>query len=300
MSVGRSVRLLAMTAVAVVAVGAGLLASSSASLNAQTANNGNVWSFTSLYAPSSLTAVSAGDDVALGWTAGTNGNGYSVLGATNGSSSNCGSATYAAIGSSVGTTYTDAGRFTPQGTYYCYQVQTSYGSWTSVTSNPTAAAQLGFVASTGAAANGGQARKLDTGDTITIDFDQAVNTATGPGGTNTVCTFAGSTDTIVLGATATTGACAAGEANSLGTLTGGSLNKNERWNATWVWSNGNRTLTITIGARVTSPTESNATGTWTFTPTTTASKLLSSTGSFHVCDTNAGGGNCLPVLTGSF
>ena len=40
-------------------------------------------------------------------------------------------------------------------------------------------------------------------------------------------------------------------------------------------------------------------GTWTLNPTTTGTKVLSATGSYHNCDTNTGGGNCLPVATGS-
>jgi hypothetical protein len=35
-------------------------------------------------------------------------------------------------------------------------------------------------------------------------------------------------------------------------------------------------------------------------PTTTASKLLSATGSFQACNTHTGGGNCLPTMGGSF
>ena len=50
------------------------------------------------------------------------------------------------MGTATGTTYTDA-RFSPQGTWFCYQVLTSYSSWTSVNSNPTVAVRLGFFAS---------------------------------------------------------------------------------------------------------------------------------------------------------
>jgi hypothetical protein len=111
-----------------------------------------------------------------------------------------------------------------------------------------------------------------------------------------VCSING--NTIMLGATATTGTCSSGETVNLGTLTVGSSNKNGRWNATWTWTNSNKTLTVTIGTLITgsSPTVS---GTWTFNPVTTASKLLSTTGAFHLCDTNTGGGLCLPASTGS-
>src|SRR5207302_4470863 len=92
-----------------------------------------------LYAPSGLSATPSAHDVGLAWSAGTNGSGYAVLGVANGSSSNCSAASFASIGSAAGTSHTDTGRYTPQGTWFCYQVKTSYASWTSVSSNPTAA-----------------------------------------------------------------------------------------------------------------------------------------------------------------
>ena len=270
----------------------------SAVANARARNPTNVLATTALYAPSALAATTSGHDVALTWNAGQNGSGYKVLGVNNGSSTNCSGVTYATLGTPTLTSYTDTGRFTPQGSWFCYQVQTSYGTaWTSVLSDPTVAVQLGFVASSVVLANGGSANKLDTGDTIVFTFNQAMNTTTGPSGTNTVCSING--NTIVLGATATTGACSSTETANLGSLTVGSSNKNGRWNATWTWSNANKTLTVTIGTATagSSPTTS---GIWTFNPVTTASKLLSNTGAFHVCDTNAGGGLCLPAATGSF
>jgi hypothetical protein len=41
-----------------------------------------------------------------------------------------------------------------------------------------------------------------------------------------------------------------------------------------------------------------ATGTGTFNPTTTAAAVLSTTGSYHNCDTNTGGGSCLRTTSG--
>jgi hypothetical protein len=90
------------------------------------------------------------------------------------------------------------------------------------------------------------------------------------------------------------------ESLDLGTLSGGSIGGcNCRFNATFAWSNGNTTMTITIGARTVgyaNPTIGSAT--WTLNPTTLTSKLQSSTGGFHICDTNTGGGNCLPSTVG--
>ncbi|MBI3741589.1 MAG: hypothetical protein HY257_07525 [Chloroflexi bacterium] len=89
------------------------------------------------------------------------------------------------------------------------------------------------------------------------------------------------------------------ETLNLGQITGGVTGGcNCRFNATYAWSNGNKTLTITLGTRTigyTNPTLNSATRT--FNPTTTSSKMQSSTGNFHICDTNSGGGNCLPTTT---
>jgi hypothetical protein len=263
----------------------------------QSANASSTFATTALYAPSGLTATASGHGVNLGWIAGTNGDGYAVQGVANGASSNCTGVTYSAVGTAAALTFADA-RFTPQGIWFCYQVLTSYGSWTSVNSNPTAAVRLGFFAASVALANGGTASRLDTGDTITVTFNQAVTTATGPSGTNTVC--ATNTGVIRLGATTTTGACTATEAVNLGGLAGGTTSANGRWNATWTWSAGNTVLTVVLGTRVSGAGNVASGGTWTFTPTTTTTRLQSTTGAFHVCDTNTGGGNCLPTATGAF
>jgi hypothetical protein len=274
-----------------------LVPCSAASFAGRGANPGNFYALTALYAPSSLGATVAGHDVNLTWGARSNGNGYAVLGVNNGTSSDCSSASYANVGTASGTSYADTGRSAPQGTWFCYQVQTSYGSWTSVSSNPTAVAQIGVVATAVSASNGGTAGKLDPGDTITITFNQPISTGTGPSGTNSVCAINGTT--IMLGST-TNGACSTSETVNLGTLSGGSSSRSARWNATYAWSNGNTTLAITIGSRTNGSQNPSLSGTWTLDPTTTTTKLLSATGSYHACDTNSGGGNCLPTLSGSF
>ena len=251
-----------------------------------------------LGAPSGLGATVSGHDVALSWTAGSNGTGYAVMGVANAASSDCSAVTFSSVGSASGTSYTDTGRFSPQGSYFCYQALTTRGaSWTSASGNPTLAVRLGFFAATVALANGGTAGRLDTGDTVVVTFDQAVTTSSGPSGTNSVC--ATNAGVIVLGATATTGTCSSGETRNLASLTGGTTAANGRWNATWTWSNGNKTLTVVLGTRTSGAGTVTTSGPWTFNPVTTATKLLSSTGSFHVCDTNTGGGLCLPAATGS-
>lgn len=122
--------------------------------------------------------------------------------------------------------------------------------------------------------------------------------ASGPATGDTVC--ASTLGAVLVGSTTTGGSCSAGEAVTVGQLSGVSVAVSARWNATYAWSNGNRRLTVTLGSRVSGLLNPVVTGAWTFNPTTTASKLTSAAGAFHVCDTNAGGGSCLPLATGGF
>ena len=250
----------------------------------------------SLAAPTGLTATTSGHNVVLGWTAGSGGSGYAISGVNNGTSNACAAATFSALTSTASTGYTDAGRFTPQGTYYCYKVTTTYGTWSSQASNPTAAAQLGVVAAAVTITNGGQAGRIDSGDKIVVTFNQPITTSTGPSAGETVCTS--TTGSIALGSTGSGTTCSLTSVD-LGTISGLTVGADSRFAATWVWSAGNTVLTVTVGSKTNGPNAS-VSGTSKFTPTTTAAKLLSATGSFQTCNTNTGGGNCLPTGTGSF
>jgi hypothetical protein len=264
----------------------------------QVKNPSNRFATAALYAPTNLVATPSGHNVALSWTAGTNGTGYAVAGVANGSSSNCTGASFAGVGTTSAPSYTDSSRYLPQGTYFCYRVSTTYGStWSSQQSNPVAAAQIGFVAVSVTLSNGGTAGSLDTGDKVVVTFNQPVDTSTGPTGTSTVCA---STLGVFLGSTTTGGLCVSGETVTVGTLTGVSVAVSDRWNATYTWSTDHKTLTIVLGARTVGLTNPILTGSWTFTPTTTATQLLSATGSFHICDSNSGGGRCVLTTTGGF
>ena len=268
-------------------------------LETGTATASQTISTLTLTAPSGLTGVPAGHDVGLTWSAGSGGSGYAVQAAANGTSSSCSAAVFAALGTTSGTTFTDTGRFTPQGTYECYRVLTTYGGWTSASGNPTVAVQLGFVAQAVAVANGGTAGVLDPGDRITITYNQAVATASGPVSTNKVCTNSASTGNIIMLGDTITG-CSASTAVTVGAISGGTANKASAYSATWAWSAGNTVLTITIGARTSGTANPTITGSRTLNPTTTATGMLSATGSFHNCDSNTGGGACLPTVSGSF
>ena len=268
----------------------------SARLNAQERNANATFATTALYAPSSLTASYAGTKTTLSWPSGTNGSGYTVLGAANGTSSDCSAATFSTLSTTTALTTTDT-RATPAGTWYCYQVQTTYGAWTSVQSNPSAAVQLGFVASSVSLTNNSNSGKIDPGDQVVITFNQPVDPTTGPGASDGICTTA---TLVLLGTNTGSTSCTSTEATTVGTFSGGSSTINARFAASWVWSNGNRTLTATVGTRLVGSGNTFVTGPWTFNPVTTSTKLLAATGRAHVCDTNAGGGYCLPVATGTF
>jgi len=251
-----------------------------------------------LGAPSALTGAASGHDVSLSWTAGTNGSGYAVAAVANGTSSNCSAVTFSALTTTAGTSVTDTGRFSPQGTFECYGVTTTYGTWSSQTGNPTVAIRIGVVAQSVAITNGGTAGRLDAGDKIVITYNQAIATASGPVAGNNVCTNTGGT--IMVGVTGSGTTCSTGSATTVGTLTSLTINRAARYNTTFAWSAGNTVLTVTIGSRSAGTQDPTVSGAAVHTPTTTATGLLSQAGSFHTCSTNSGGGNCTPTATGTF
>jgi hypothetical protein len=252
----------------------------------------------SVGAPSGLTGAASGHDVSLSWTAGTNGNGYAIDAAANGTSSDCTAAAFSALTAASGTAVTDTGRFTPQGTFECYRVATTYGTWWSQSGNPTVAVRLGVVAQAVAVANGGTAGRLDQGDTITITFNQAISPASGPIASDTVCT--NTVGTVMLGVTGTGTTCSTGATTTVGTLTSLTINRAARFDASFAWSGGDTVLTVTIAARSAGSQNPTVSGTAVHTPTTTPTGLLSQTGAFHTCSSNSGGGSCTPTATGGF
>ena len=286
--------------VAAAAVALVLLAGTATAIAAftKTASASQTVSSRNLGPPTGLTGTPSGHNLNVSWTAGTNGSGYAIAAAANGTSSNCTAASFAALTTTAGTTITDTGRFTPQGTFECYRVTTTFGTWSSQTGNPTVAVRLGVVAQSVAITNGGTAGRLDAGDKIAITFNQAITTASGPVAGNNICTNTGGT--VMLGVTGTGTTCSTGSATTIGTLTSLTINRAARYDATYAWSAGNTVLTITIGSRSAGTQDPTVSGTAVHTPTTTATGLLSQTGSFHTCSSNSGGGNCTPTATGSF
>jgi hypothetical protein len=230
--------------------------------------------------------------VQTSWNA-ANGDAYKLTGGASGTDSACTAVTYGVVASPVTTSFAD-GRFTPEGHYFCYEVQSTEGAtWESPASAPVSA-QLGFVAASVVGSGNGNQR-IDPGETITVNFNQAVDTASGPSGTDTVCSDGGP-KILVLGSTTTSGSCnSATETVKVGTMaTSNTIKFDVRYNATYVWSNGNKTLTITVGTRVFGNKNTQIRGILTLTP---ASTLLEAAAGNGICTSNAGGGDCLPATT---
>ena len=252
----------------------------------------NTLSTKTLTTPTGLAANPVGHTVETSWNA-ANGDAYKLTGGASGTDSACTAVTYGVVASPVAPSFTDA-RFTPEGHYFCYKVQSTEGTaWESPASAPVSA-QLGFVAASVVVSGNGD-RLIDPGETITVNFNQAVDTASGPSATDTVCSDPGP-QILVLGSTTTTGSCnSATESIKVGTMAPSlSIKIDARYDATYVWSNGNKTLTITVGTQVSGNKKTKIKGILTLTP---ASTLLEAAVGNGICTSNAGGGDCLPATT---
>jgi hypothetical protein len=273
----------------------------------QTIDN-NAFATTQLGAASGLTASSLGHDVQLAWSAGQAGTGYNVLGAAS-SSSDCAGVNFNSLDSTSNLDYVDNDRYTPQGTWFCYQLVTTRGGWSSQQSNPVMATRLGFFAADVQLINGGDTaacgdeqygviEDLDCGDQISVSFNQAVDIATGPNSGDSVCADDGS-GTIWL-SSADSGACTSNENVRLGRLTGGTIeNGGSRFAASHAWNSEHTVLIVTVGIRLAgsiNPTLSDST--WTLIPATATSALLSEIGGYHICDADTAGSQCLPQANG--
>lgn len=249
--------------------GAGLsIAGTDATFDSQTRAPAVV-SLASVGPPSALSVQPIGNDVTLSWAAGANGTGYEVR-----SGSTCDGLTV--VAQPAGTSYTDTPAVSP-GAPRCYGVVTTWGPWTSMSGNPATVVQVGFVATSVSMANGacGTSGVLDCGDTFVVRFNQ-------PAAADTVAAVC--TDAVA-------GAIVLGCETNRGTLRGGAVDVDARYEATSAWSNDNRTLTVTVGTR-TQGASAPVIGAdaWTLTP----AGFVSATGAVSVCAT---AGDCRPTTS---
>lgn len=265
--------------------------------NAQVAAAPSVIALASLGPAVGLTATPAGAGVTLAWGPGRNGAGYRVTEAGDDPGGGCGTTGFAPLleTTALGATVTQPAG--PPGTVVCYRVETMLGPWTSIADNPVVGVQVGHVVAAVAVENGGVAGWLDVGDRFVVRFNQAVDPTTGPTATDAVC--ATRSGAIVLAAVRTSGGCTAGEASRLGQLDSGTMSHDVRWSAGYVWSDGDRVLTVILTAKVAGPNALFTTGPWTLVPTATPGVLRSAAGGVARCTSATGGARCRPVATGS-
>jgi hypothetical protein len=281
----------------------------SATINASTANVSTL-SATALYSPTAPAGAPLGRTVSLSWTPSSpqNGIGYVVSGVNIGSSGAApcppSSSAYAFVGGVAAASFTDVTALAggTQGTYVCYLVRSGYHTsapstwtvdpvWASADALPTAKTAIGFFPDTIALANGGTAGRIDAGDTIVMTFDQTVDTASVPA-ISFICASV-TTSTIYLGITGGVATCPT--TATVGLLTGmtlsNPLNADGRYAASGAWSNGNATLTISVGALSAGwRTVRIAAGTESF---QAASTMTSAAGAVPVCRTVI----CRPTTT---
>jgi hypothetical protein len=289
-----------LLALALLLAAAAAAAFSSANFSASSGNPSNAVTTATVGAASGLTAGASGRDVNVAWTAGTNASSAVVSGGPSQTSS-CAGVTYTQLATPSPATYTDANRSSPAGSWYCYRVQAAFHSFSSLTTSPTVATQLGVVASAATLANNGASSTsgcsaassgaLDCRDRIVIDFNQAIDTGSGPGSSGKVCGDETSAS-ILIGYTGF-GTCAS-SGYSIGKLKGSWANNSARYDATFTWSNGNTRLTVDLGIRRAGTSDMQLSGgSWSFTP---ASGLTSSTGAVGICTSVL---LCQPLASGS-
>lgn len=292
--------------VLLVALFSGRTAEVTGTLNASTVNS-STFASKSLYSPTSPTAAPAGHTAIVSWTASSpqNGNGYVVSGVNVGSSPSAtcpvSASSYAFVAGTASTGLTDSSALASgtDGTYVCYLVRagldatapaswTADPAWVSADALPTTKTAIGFFPTTVTLANAGTAGRLDSGDTVVITYDQSVNTT---GLTVAQVCAAVASRIVYLGAG--TGIVTCPTTSTIGTLTGinlsSTLSLDGAWAATALWSNSNRTLTITLGAQNMGSTVTVGAGTTTY----NAAALTSSSGAAAVCTTVL----CKPTTT---
>lgn len=273
-----------------------------ATFSAETENSASAFAGGWIPAPTSLTVSGpAGYGAGLTWVSGASASApspnpvtgqqlFGVDGGT-GASASCGS-TYGLLSTMSGpttTSYTDPGSSGENGHWYCYEmVSTSASTWT--TAATFAPVRVGLYVTAVHVANGGSgSNRMNSGDTITITFNQDVNTPTA----NHFCAVnSGANDVIILGDTRASGTCATGDAYTIGKITGATISASITPLTETVSVSGN-VLTVQVTANSTR----TATGVpgKTFTP---SASVTSSVGSAAAC-TSASAPVCVATTDGT-
>ncbi len=268
---------------------------------AVTGHPGSSYTTTAVYDPSSITGTAQGNQMRVGWAnpgSPHNGSGFAVFAyhygpATGACSTNPADYTFVKGVASTASSYQDTGPYGGGTAAYlasftCYMVRTwvvpglAPASWTGSTTptwtgqlapspatqwvTPTAV-QVGFVATSVAMTNGN--RTMAAGDTLVITYDQPTNAPALSG----LSLCADPSTQVIYVAQIPNGTSCAASGTSVGTLSGGFF-----WASQpgvfaisgAVWSNGNKTLTITVGGLTSGAAPRFMFGTWTFTPSQSA------------------------------
>lgn len=249
-------------------------------------------------ATSSLTGSTPWSQEHLAWTSGNSAaspspnpvTGQTILYADGGSgaSASCGSYSSFSTTTAAATTADITG--TNLADWWCFEVQststsaTTSGAWTSdvVTFTPR---QILVPVSVVVANGGSGTNRMNSGDTITITFNQNINTPAA----NHFCGI--SSGVIYLGDTRTSGTCATGDTYTIGKITGVSVSASTLLTETT--SVSGKVLTITLSA--------NSTNTATLSSAvfTAASNVTAVTGSQPAC-VSTSSPNCTVPATGGF
>ena len=279
---------------------------SDAVFTATKANPGNTFSSGTLAPPTAVTATPAGRNVSVGFTAAASATGTQILYGRPASGSTCTGVTLSVAQTAASSPAVHTPSAAPQGTFACYTARSVRSSWTSLTTPAPVAVRTGVVvtsvvataaANTAGCADGSwQPGRLDCGDRFVLTFNQPIDPATGPGTNARVC--ASATYGVRLGASATTTDCAA--EGAVGRISGASVSRFARYATIHTWNAARTQLTVDVrGVEAGQAATVTAVDGPAFNPTTDATKLRSAVGAAHVCDTNTGGCDCLPEVTGS-
>ena len=244
--------------------------------------------------PTPLTAIPAGYGAAFTWTPGTHAvTGQQLWGVDGGTGGSAGCGTYALTATMAGpgtAAYTDAGASGHNGHWWCYEmVSTSGTAWTS--SATFTALRVGLIVTSVVVSNGGTNGTMDSGDRITITFNQNINTPTA----NRFCAVNnGTSDVIYIGDTRASGStCATGDTYTIGTITGVTISG--------TITARNETVTMTAGnvVRVQLTQSSVRTAAFASPVFTPSASVTSVTGPAVAC-TSALAPTCTVVPTGGF